>query len=412
MMKITRFVAVFFLIALCGCAAKERREAAEAAFAGGDVMAGFNAVYKDLAGQSGQSNREKALKLFDVSRRAQLDEAFVGQIQNLTTIARALIVRTDVSVAGNAGLMAQERAAELRAAIHERLVAQIAAGALQPTVGELLNELPVVLDNPTVAPKAVSNSLVFLGKYQPSKSGPRRADVIALFRYIATPGNKFASQVEVVLPNIVFSLRELKYDVAPLFRSFAEDRMEPMITDTVVLSSRAQRLLVVDLTNRLSRYEEIRIVDSPEAAEAIVDVDEVQYRERERGPTVRHIAVPPNEVDGYIRPKHVPEDSAFIYDVEESSFELEWAYEVRVEMKGGPRDSDVVRGTERAESHECVSFAFVTPAGIVVPHDRGPNYTVRSFCDNRHPPERPDFRPNILDRLADRTFALIQRVAP
>lgn len=408
--RFARIVAVFIVLVLAACAGAARRDAAEAALAGGDVIAGFRTVRADLVGGSGDSNRRKALELFTPDRRAQLDAAYVTQIQNLTSTASAILLRGDVSAAGQAGVMSRERAAELSDAVHDRLTAQIVAGVVQPTVSELLNEMSVVLERPAVAPKAVRNTLSILGRDPATKSTPRRSETTALFRYISLSGKSFFPLVEAELPNLSFSLVELKYDISPQFPEFARERMEPMIADTVVMSSASDRLVAIDLTDRLRRYEDIRIVEGPTVAEAIVDIDELQYREREQGPSLRRVAVPPNRVEEVYVPDHIPEGSSFIYDVEESAFELEWAYEIRVETRDGRQSSDVVRGTERRTGYRCLGFAYVTPTGVFIPDDEGPNYDVRSFCRDGQPLRTGDIRPEILNRLSARAHALIDRL--
>lgn len=398
------------MLALTACVTDSVRSGAGGAFKKGDYLGAFRALKADLA--SPGDARRRAVRQFDVSSdgREGLVASFSDAIRKVDGLTQFAQLSTELTLADASGLLTSEQANELRHLLQLTLSRKVVDGTVFFEFGEVGDGYPALNATTEAERRIIENTLQVIESSLPGSPGVRRAPVTALFQFLVASGADHRGLVESALSRVHFSIRELKFDVYPVFPVYAEQRLGELVTDVAVVAS--TRLLEVDVGSILAQRDELAITDDDKTAEAVVEIAELQYRERQIGPIQRPVRILPQNITPLLRPVSVPEGSAFIYDLVESTFDVEWAYETRIVRDGAMQAHDVIRGVETRTDHQCHNGRYVTTSGQEIPSSEWPAADVALSCRGSGPPAPSGLQPAIMKKLGERVLMRLLNDGP
>ena len=167
----------------------------------------------------------------------------------------------------------------------------------------------------------------------------------------------------------------------------------------------------VDIGTILATRDELAITEDEEQADAVVQIAELQYRERQIGPVQRPVRIAAQQITLLFRPANVPEGSWFAYDLVESTFDVEWAYETRIVRDANLEAHDVIRGVDSRTDHQCHNGRYVTTSGLEIPSNVWPTSDVSLSCRGSGPPAAAGLQPAIMQKLGEQVLKRLVRTA-
>lgn len=90
----------------------------------------------------------------------------------------------------------------------------------------------------------------------PSSPGVRRPPVTALFQFLGSDGGEYRDLAEAVLSDAHFSIRELRFDVHPVFPAYAEQRLAELVTDVAIVASKSMSVGILAQRDELAITED------------------------------------------------------------------------------------------------------------------------------------------------------------
>jgi hypothetical protein len=116
------------------------------------------------------------------------------------------------------------------------------------------------------------------------------------------------------------------------------------------------------------------------------------------------VRISPQQITTLFRPAYVPEGSAFVYDLVESTFDVEWAFETRIVRNANLDAHDVIRGVESRKDHQCHNGRYVTSSGQEIPSSDWPTADVSLSCRGSGPPAAAGLQPAIMKKLGEQVL--------
>lgn len=397
-----RMATIGAFLALAACATGDARSTAGAALKSGDYLGAFRVLKPDLA--SAGDTRRRAVRQFDASKdgRDGLVAGFQKAIHGTSGLDQVAQLTAELTLADASGLLTSEQAGDLRHLLQLTLSKRIADGTIFLHLGDVLDTYPTLAAAPEIKQRLIENTLRVIEANAPGSQSARRQPVTALFQALAGADRDSHGLVESALPQMRFSIRELKLDVHPIFPGYAERALDAMVTDVAIVGS--TRLLEVDIGGILETRDELAVTRDNQRADAVLEITELQYRERQIGPVQRPVKIMPQAIAPLFRPAGVPEEATFMYDLVESTFDVEWAYETSIVRGGDLYAHDVIRGVETRTDRQCHNGRYVTAAGHEIPSSAWPTADVSLSCRGAGPPAASGLQPAIMKKVGEQVL--------
>lgn len=388
-------------LVLWGCASsphdlrmKEGRDFLEQ----GDVFRAFNAVKGSLRGEEEESAKALALLNSVEGIQSHLADEYQSRLLSLPSFSETATHFSDVGLAAHVGVMAEERARDIRTQLEDMALQRTLDGGFTPNFEDPWGVFPAVSESAEAMNVILRNSLSYLTIYGPT-DGQRRPMLANMIRYVwRGEGNPHEKRlVREALANIQFSIAELRADVRQIDSSFASARLDAQILDFFIDGEGGSRIIARDVGGLIARADRFTNVYGPGDAEARVFLRELDYRPRSEIMPTRSVVVElPRErrkkkdrvkmeydedTGEYYAVEEVekPQDARFFFEVEAGSDRLDWAYEVYIESdlgRGGP--PTLLRGSYEETYHRCYNGRVMDTMGGSTIHIRGIGSTMRT----------------------------------
>ncbi|MGE4062581.1 MAG: hypothetical protein AB7E79_04355 [Rhodospirillaceae bacterium] len=407
---LARVTTLGVILGLAGCITGGAQMNAGAAFKSGDYLAAFRALKSDLAAPG--DARRRAVRQFNASKAGSeaLAAAFSQAIHDVRSLDQVAQLTAEVTLADASAVLNQEQARELHDLMQLTVSKKVAEGAIFLHLGDVAEAYRTHSAPADAKKRLVENTLQVIEAGVPGSPGVRRAPVTALFQFLSAEGSEYRDLAGSALSRMNFSIRELKFDVHPVFPAYAEQRLDELVTGVAIVGS--TRLLEVDIGAILAQRDELAVIEDDKGADAVVEIAELQYRERQIGPVQRPVRILPQDITPLFRPAHIPDGSLFVYDLVESTFDVEWAYETRIVRDGYMHAHDVVRGVETRKDHQCHNGRYVTTSGHEIPSSDWPTADVSLSCRGSGPPAAAGLQPAIMQKLGEQVLKRLVTTEP
>ena len=406
-MRVLMLLAV--ALVLSGCASSPhdlRMKEARAYLEEDDVYLAFDAVRESLR-RAGE-DREKALALLRPIENVQnrLADEYQSFLPDLSTFTATSRHYMDVGLANEVGLIAQDRAEDLRAQAETIALRQTLNEIFTPNFENRWDVFPAVSASDEAMRLITERSLEHLVINGP-REFHRRPMLTRMveFHWRDPSDSDQKRMVHAAMPRIEFSVAELRVDVMRIDATEATWRIDEQTLDFYVDGRRSGRTVGLDAANKVQVSDRFTLLNGPRHAEVVVNLVELEYRPRSEFRPTRNIAYElpvgepkyeekceknefrfgENKEEYVCTQVELPQDARFYYDIEEGRDSLDWAYEIqtRSEIRQAVR-TRIVRGRYDEPYHRCLNGRIQDTHGDTRSSSSFSmlDYQQRSFCSD------------------------------
>jgi len=294
------------------------------------------------------------------------------------------------------GATSAEETGELRTSALERYRSCVAGNDIKASISDGLDLL-------STQTTKLQNIAVLQNTVGQGRGSISSANAEALIRFVSE--SKFTSALDPMMRKAInsgaFSREALE---GPLHARYATDTaraLDNMTHEIFIAAGPKQKLLALDLGQKLSQDPAFRVVDSRSAAEAVISIEELGYSFHENQPVTQTVRYDKYQVDLVQAILSMPDYSTYQYEQTVSAAQLDYAYEVGVIVGGKKADQKIVRGKDEKRVSFCTSPRIVNVFGGTFAAGFTANADMSSRCGGQATAvSENDLREDIVEKLA------------